>query len=138
MSAATWPAERVNSAFPTAPCSCVRCGADIEDALHCFWTCPANSNILEDSVRSTQHLISAAVAKSNDAPCLWLRGLLPSSYIRIPPEDSPCDNFSLTWVNRNENNVCINSGTYYGDASGGEHTQYPDIRRVGVAFSPSI
>ena len=28
----------------------------------------------------------------------------------------------------------MNSGTYYGDASGGEHTRYPDIRRVGVSF----
>jgi hypothetical protein len=131
MSAATWPAERVNNAFPAVPCCCTRCGADIEDALHCFWTCPANSNLIEDSVQDTQYLIGAAVAKCRDAPCLWLRGLLPSTYICIPPEDEPCNHSSLTWINAvpgvsrlpgppgPENNVCINSGTYYGDASGG-------------------
>ena len=28
----------------------------------------------------------------------------------------------------------MTSGTYYGDASGGKNAEYPDIRRVGVAF----
>jgi hypothetical protein len=135
MSAATWPAERINNAFPAYPCCCPRCGGEIEDALHCFWTCPANNNILEDSVQNTQHLIPAAVAKCKDAPCLWLRGLLPSSYISIPPEDEPCVHSSISWINITVNNVCIGSGTYYGDASGGEFTRYPDIRRVGVAFA---
>ena len=83
----------------TASRCCVRCGADIEDALHCFWTCPANSNILEDSVQNTQYLIDAAVAQSKDAPCLWLRGLLPSSCICIPPEDEPCIHSRISWTN---------------------------------------
>jgi hypothetical protein len=132
LSAATWPAERVHNAFPEFPSCCTRCGADVEDAMHCFWTCPANDNFPEDSVKNTQHLIRAAVAKGKDMPCLWLRGILPATCIRIPPEEEPAANTTITWVKID--NACIDSGTYHGDASGGEHTRYPDIRRVGVAF----
>ena len=63
---------------------------------------------------------------------MWLRGILPNNLIVIPPEDMPPVQSNIAYINPLE--FEIKSGTYYGDASGGEHTRYPDIRRVGVSF----
>ena len=57
---------------------------------------------------------------------------MPAGFINIPPENSPIDETSYTYINPDEFSVV--SGVYYGDASGGTHTKYPDIRRVGCAF----
>jgi len=131
MAGAIWPAMRVNEAYPDFSPLCPRCGQP-EDALHCFWTCPANCNIEDHDVSKTQSLVAAAQEKSNDFPALWLRGLLPANFIEIPPEASPVQQVNITYVNPID--VSFESGLYYGDASGGEFTQYPDIRRVGVSF----
>ena len=63
------------------------------------------------------------------------QGITPILLYIHTPEDEPCVHSSISWINITVNNVCIGSGTYYGDASGGEFTRYPDIRRVGVAFA---
>ena len=131
LAGAIWPAMRINEAYPEYSTLCIRCGQP-EDALHCFWTCPANCNIEDDEVRKTQHLVVVAQEKSNDFPALWLRGLLPASFIDIPPEASPTQQLNITYVNPIE--ATFESGIYYGDASGGDFTEYPDIRRVGVSF----
>lgn len=70
---------------------------------------------------------------STDQPCLWFRGILPSSLINIPPEEAPVTQSNITYVN--PVGFEISSGTYYGDASGSDNTEYPDIRRVGCAFA---
>ena len=55
---------------------------------------------------------------------------MPSKY--IPTEHVPSDLYEITWINPNA--VSMNSGVYYGDASGGEYSSYPEIRRVGCSF----
>ena len=61
-----------------------------------------------------------------------MRGILPKGFISIPPEASPVYESNITYIKPLDFHV--SSGTYYGDASGGDHTAYPDIRRVGVSF----
>ena len=133
LSGATWPADRIHNAYPEHSPLCPRCGLEPEDALHCFWTCQENANIDEHVVKKTQHLIQTAKTSSNEHPCLWLRGLLPANLINIPPDAEPLSSLDITYIN--PENVSFDSGTYYGDASGGEYTVYADIRRVGCAFA---
>ena len=73
-----WPNDRVKSIRPEATDTCSRCGQP-DSALHQFWTCAHNEHIDDPRVVSTQDLIPLAVAEADDFPCLWLRGLLPSS-----------------------------------------------------------
>ena len=144
ISAATWPNARVAEAYPQVSPKCVRCGAENDDALHCFWQCPANNNIEEESVSSTQSLCGAAQAQVLTHPCLWLRGILPRDLTNIPEEYLPTHDHKCTYTYINEGvlvdttdaqqaNIRWESGTYYGDASGGELTAYSELRRVGVA-----
>ena len=37
--------------------------------------------------------------------------------------------------NINPDVFSVDSGTYYGDASGGEYSSYPEVRRVGCGFA---
>ncbi len=99
-----------------------------EDALHTFWTCPANCNLEDEAVTSTQPLINAAIEISPDLPCLWLRGLLPSHLTDVPSEYDPIDKLVIKFTNC-DNNTVWGSGTYYGDSSGGEFASFSKIRR---------
>jgi hypothetical protein len=100
--------------------------------LHCYWTCPASCNREDEAVASTQHLVQAASSKSADQPCLWLRGILLQDSIVVPREAMPASTTNMNFINPEQ--FGVTSGLYFGDASGGEHTRYPDIRRVGCAF----
>ena len=131
-----WPADRVHQCNAEVSNVCPRCGLSPETSLHCFWQCPANDNIQDEHITKTQSLAEAAIRQSGQYPCLWLRGILPKGFITIPDEDLPLENSKdtniITWINQDKAN--LESGVYYGDASGGEHTLYPDIIRVGCAF----
>ena len=73
-----------------------------------------------------------AIEGVKEHPCLWLRGILPSEFTQIPSEHAnPPDELILNFVNPEFQ--IWGSGTYYGDASGGENTHYQSLRRVGVA-----
>ena len=133
ISGATWPAQRIHELHADFPGICPRCGREPETALHCYWTCAANSNIQEAAVQDSQDLVNTAREKSDDNPCLWLRGILPKRFVSIPLEESPVKTSTITWINRDH--AHLGTGVYYGDASGGENTKYPDIRRVGCAFA---
>ncbi len=89
LAAATWPAERIHEIHPDVDPICPRCGQAVESALHCFWTCPCNAQSEDDEVASTQALIPAAIAKAEDLPCLWLRGILPAKLTDCPPPTPP-------------------------------------------------
>ena len=131
MSGACWPAARVASINPLFSSRCMRCGAEVETSLHTFWTCPANNNLTEEEVTSTQGLIPAAERQANVMPCFWLRGLMPDhmSYI----EDEPTTQLIVTYDGPGQ--PSWGSGTYYGDGSGGEFTSHPLLRRCGVGIS---
>jgi hypothetical protein len=64
-------------------------------------------------------------------PALWLRGLLPSHLTELQPGNEPSEDISITYVN--DNVIDWSHKVYYGDASGGEHTEYKTLRRVGVS-----
>ncbi len=133
ISAATWPAQRIHDINPEYSNLCPRCKGQPETALHCLWTCPSNAFIEDEAVRITQDLVPTATTQSEVLPCLWLRGIMPSEFLVIPPEAQPVSISIVTWtVGCSE---LVTSGTYYGDASGGAHTKYPEIRRVGCAFA---
>ena len=53
--------------------------------------------------------------------------------IVVPPEAEPPLDDVVTYIH--EENVYIASGIFFGDASGGEHTRYLEIRWVGCAFA---
>jgi len=75
-----------------------------------------------------------AVSKADDMPCLWLRGILPQSLMAIDEAHLPTNHIVAKYTNEPDGQW--QSGTYYGDASGGEFTEYPELRRCGcgVAF----
>ena len=137
LSAATWTADRIHSINPDYSDMCPRCGQEIETPFHCIWGCKANDNIQDEAVTNTQKLIQQATSGVEEEPCLWLRGILPSKYINIDEQYLPPENIDVTWVEglTKKDDIRIVSGTYYGDASGGKQSMYPEIRRIGCAFA---
>ena len=107
----------------------------MEDALHTFWSCPANEFIDDDTLVSTQSLIPFAEAQAGDTPCLWFRGLLPSSYTSLKEEHEPPETDDIVLVNRTHHPISWGSNTYYGDASGGTLTSVPTLRRIGIGLA---
>ena len=133
LSAATWPNQRVHECYPHVSSICSRCGSAPDTSLHCFWQCPENKNIDDEDVSRTQVLIPAAESGSLTHPCLWLRGILPSSFTKV--ESVPSNESNLQIIKDTSPQTVWASGTYYGDASGGEFTAYTCIRRVGCGLA---
>lgn len=71
-------------------------------------------------------------ANSDLLPCLWLHGIIPESLTAVSDEFPPSRNTNI--VNVTPDDCQWSSGTYYGDASGCEHTMYPKLRRIGVGL----
>ncbi len=135
ISAGAWPEDRIHQIHPSVSAQCKRCGGPVDDALHTFWLCPANEHIEDRAVETTQCLIPAAQQLSVEYPCLWLRGILPSKFTDIDPQYDPSNELSVTYINNSGSEIIWGSGTYYGDASGGEFSSYPAIRRIGCGLS---
>jgi hypothetical protein len=128
-----WPGVRVNSIHPEFPATCPRCGSSDESSLHAYWQCPANECIHHEFVTKSNYLCQRATDNASELPCLWLRGIMPEHLTKISDEFLPTPVLSANYVNPD---CCFwASGTYYGDASGGEHTEYPKLRRVGVGLA---
>ncbi len=119
LAAATWPEDRIHSIHASVSPICKRCGEPLCDALHVFWTCPANANIEDEEVTSTQNLISSAVSSSEEYPCMWLRGILPEKFTTIEPFYNPTHLLKIEYVNKTNSPIRWGSGSYYRDASGG-------------------
>jgi hypothetical protein len=132
MSGAMWPAVRVNSISSIFPDLCPRCKLAPETALHTFWTCPCNKDIDEPIIAKTNKHIQRAVDEADVYPCLWFRGLLPTEIIDKVVIPAPTDDINIEYIN--PENIEWTSGVYYGDASGGEHTQHSKLRRCGVGL----
>ena len=60
-----------------------------------------------------------------------------SKHISVEEQYLPSDTCNVTWVpgNMTSQNITIDSGSYCGDASGGDNNEFPEIRRVGCAFA---
>ena len=133
MTATIWTAQRVHDINTQVSPICPRCGAESETDLHRYWQCKANNNIEDEAVQDTQHLQQTACEKAAAEPCLWLRGILPQKYTQISREYNPSDSLCITYINKNH--MKWDSGTYYGDASGGEFTAYNQLRRCGCGLA---
>ena len=75
-------------------------------------------------------MIPTAEVQSAIEPCLWLRGILPAYRTEIEPDNLPPSEIVIRYDRRPES---YQSGKYYGDASGGEFTSYPSLRRCGCS-----
>ena len=97
--------------------------------------CTANAAIQDVAVTSTQTLIPQAVFEADSKPCMWLRGILPTDTILPSLPIPPTDTTIVKRINDNSRPIPDwNSGTYYGDGSGGEYSSFPLIRRCGVGL----
>ncbi len=135
LAAATWLEDRIRSIHPSVSPACKRCGEPLCDALHVFWTCPANTYIEDEEVTSTQNLIPSAVEFSVEFPCMWLRGILPAKFTTIQQYFKPTDLLKIDYINKTHSQICWSSGTYYGDASGGPFSAHATIRRIGCGLA---
>ncbi|CAK0819601.1 unnamed protein product [Prorocentrum cordatum] len=63
------------------------CAHDVGTAQRqCFIVaCSCESNLGTNAYQDSDCLVSAAFAQSDAEPCMWLRGLFPSSYSQVPP-----------------------------------------------------
>ena len=85
ISGSCWPEDRIFECNALHDATCRRCGLPDSD-LHTFWTCSKNNNIDDTEVADTQKLIQRAIDESSEFPCLWLRGILPSSFSQVSDE----------------------------------------------------
>ena len=135
ISGSCWPEDRILECNALHNAACRRCGLPDSD-LHTFWTCPENDNIADAEVAGTQRLIQRAVDESIEYPCLWLRGILPSSLSNVPDEYLAPNEPSHVYVPYSTpvQECIVTSGLYYGDASGGSFSAYPKLTRCGVGL----
>ncbi len=132
LSAGLWPAARVHEIHPEVSPICPRCSSAVETCKHTFWECPCNSDIDDYAVVSTQNLCAKALANADSLPCFWLRGIIPQELTKVEDSYAPPDEPNHTIIS-NIGEAVWSSGTYYGDASGGEFSSLPAIRRVGCS-----
>ena len=132
LSGGFWPNARATQANICANSACPRCGFAREDSLHFFWTCPKNRTVLDPRVKLTQTLVTQAVDGSKEAPCLWLRGMLPLNMLHINTPFSETSQLQLVlqYVQPYE----WPGGEYFTDGSGGPNNSFPAIRRCGFGI----
>ena len=83
MSACMWPSDRIHSINSNVSNICPRCGQQVETSWHVYYGCRCNALIESEAVQSTQQLCHQALTDTGNE-CLWLRGLLPASFTRVP------------------------------------------------------
>ena len=131
---AQWPRVRLSDAgIKVDTTLCQRCGDQLEETmLHRCWQCSANRDV--PACHRTDYLARRAVADAGNQPCVWLRGLVPQSWVELtpPPEDpgetiiGPVPDESWLW----EGQLVA-----AGDASGGQYSSDNRLRRVGYAYT---
>ena len=127
-----WTQDRAATVHPVTN-KCPRCGCRVaETPLHMIWTCPANQRIADQRVENTQKYISQAVEGTQQFECLWLRGLLPASLVRV---NTPfVESMELHYVG----DAPVGRwppGQFFTDSSGGPFSSLPVIRRCGVGIA---
>ena len=91
------------------------CGR-LEDARHCFWTCPVvNANPHPDIQKSNNLGKLFGSAPFAQAECLWGRALLPASW--LPPTCEIIE--AAVETSPNFESVASDTGCLYPDGSGG-------------------
>ena len=137
---ACWSPDRKfqENIIPLEQNVCAKCGESPCNDLHQFWSCPSLADDPDEDIQQTQKLIPRALAEQGQFACFWLRGILPAGLflketIPLPVIDTTIrvfDPFGIT-----PNGSWWPPGTYGTDASGGEFSSYPEIRRCGCGIS---
>ena len=84
-----WTQERLHAAGYAPSPLCTRCGLGaVDNEIHRFWQCPANSLIDSINISSTQYLIALASSQHSTDPALWCRGVAVN-YLDNPDNMSP-------------------------------------------------
>ena len=84
-----WTQERLHTAGYAPSPLCTRCGSGaIDNDIHRFWQCPANSLIDSVNISSTQYLTTLASSQHSIDPALWCRGVAVN-YLDNPDNMSP-------------------------------------------------
>ena len=112
---------------------CRRCTLNVpETNYHRFWQCPCNKGI--KACAPSEHLRAQAAKSYEKNPHLWLRGLAPLAWA-APPDDyePPADTYFGIDPKLQEGHTWQGITVAAGDASGGEHTADPRVRRVAWA-----
>jgi len=128
MAAGTWPYQRRFAAQRVSDPTCPRCGLAPEDDLHRFWQCPANQQLQQPQVVSTNHLEDMAQRQAPSCPALWLRALVPVAALDLPEPPAARTIHSYgNWARAHHRT------TLYLDGSGGANAASPELMRVGWA-----
>ena len=128
-----WPQSRVHAAYPDVLPQCTLCGCAYADSLHTYWTCPALLRLEDVDVSQTNHLIDEAIDGYFLHPCLWLRGIVPSSFTSLVQGSSNLiQEFLFTYHLNHPPCGEWPSGDYFLDGSGGRDAAFPSIRRCGI------
>ena len=130
--AATWPmARRAEAGMACSPL-CPRCGMEVEDDFHRFWSCPDNATISDPDVQQTQSLIGQARAGVDAFACFWLRGIVPHAWSNVPeaPDEEQVSN---DW--HASDDEVWGPGFYYTDGSGGSRSSDTRARRCGCGIA---
>ena len=119
--------RRASASSAAAPVHCPWCGQVVTSDFHYYWDCYAASDMDIAAIKESNDLAGQAAAGQDSQTCLWLRGLVP---VGMAPMASPFpaeDTLSFlhgcsSW----------DPGVYYTDASGGDWSAFPRLRRVGI------
>lgn len=127
-----WSPDRKASLdmIPAEQNICPNCQATPCDDLHQFWTCPHLETLDVEAIRDTQQYVDRAKAECKSHPCLWLRGILPQTYIKgcgVRTRDTD-------FYGHVQQDSGLPSGIYGTDASGGQYSSVPELRRIGCSI----
>lgn len=114
---------------------CPRCRNHVETPLHMIWQCPRNSEL--ECFQATETLASKACRQAEELPCLWLRGLVPRTWMPDMPPLRPTEYRALgTCQEGMLTPIPGDSFTrLFGDASGVRGAQWPELRRTGMGLA---
>ena len=88
VTAGIWTASRSAASYGADPDGqrdlCLMCGEYPDTESHRYWSCPCLAQ-LDGIVAHTRHLCQQAREEAQSTPCLWLRGVLPTSMAPIDP-----------------------------------------------------
>ena len=137
--AAVWTEERKLEA--QIPCEtlgmCPRCKEHLETMHHRVWAC--RCNVDHQAFTASDHLKSRAAREMTSTPCLWLRGLIPQTWLEPLPPNPDRYFSSVGAYGQTQGFARVSPDDPYvllfGDASGGEHASHPQLRRIGCGLA---
>eukprot|EP00973_Karenia_brevis_P031828 4391555-Karenia_brevis.AAC.1 len=130
-----WLRSRLHDQGYNTLSTCVLCGGGPETEAHIFWECPECNKLNAPEVQETNWMRSLAT-QPHGQNSKWLRGITPASEtINLTKQyEVDCATVRLS-PKFQEGEVEDHQEMYAGtDASGGEHTADPRLRKVGWAF----